>query len=216
MKSAKKLLESWISEKEKKDVHKPCEPNEFYASSAGMCPRSLFLEKKHGRREPNNDLKKIFLLGNILHDFMQENVLVHGKSEEPIRIETHGIVIRGRLDFIDDESIWELKTIKDVSYVLHEPNEHHVLQLMLYLNALKRTKGKLVYMEKNSFKIAEHDVLFDETMYAKAIQGFVTAHRGILEGKSPEPYADRKTNWKCRYCQYAKECNEIADLKLFK
>ena len=162
--TVKQLLEEWVIQNQEasKLKHKPLKDNEFYASSAGMCPRVMYFDKKYGRKEPGMKVQKIFVLGNLVHDFVQEKLFKAGESESPAILAMNGIVVRGRLDHLDDEFIWELKSIANIKYVQYKPKIENVYQIMIYLKAIGRLKGKLVYVEKNTFDVVEHKVDFDE------------------------------------------------------
>jgi len=215
MEDVNTLMESWITNKREVEGKEHAEPTdeEWYASSSGDCPRKLYFQKRHPK-EHSMDLLKTFQVGNIWHDFIQENLFKDAENETPSNItdEATGITIRGRLDILKDGVIYELKSIKNLKYgtkvngkwrgVEEGAKIEHIFQLMIYLKARGLQKGKVVYIEKHSLKIVEHEVEFNEEVYQEAIKNFVIATKGLKENKLP----DECDTDKCGICDYQEEC----------
>jgi CRISPR/Cas system-associated exonuclease Cas4 (RecB family) len=201
-------LASWIEEKNRKESEerKPLAENEFYASSTGACSRCLYYEKVLGYREPELSVQKVFVLGNVVHDFVQKNLLTEGESESRVFIEIDGMVIRGRLDHIDDDHIWELKSTKSLKYI-NEPYESHLMQLMIYLKGRNRVKGKIAYIEKNTFDIKEFDVEYDEEIYNKAVSKFKEVINAVKAKRPLKRLTDFPNGKFCLGCAYLSECS---------
>ena len=204
-----KLFEDYLikkKEKEKKE-HSPLQDNEFFAGSSGGCSRALYFSKRIGFNPPN-DLLKIFCIGNIIHDFIQTQIITEGKSEVPSTIEEDGIVVRGRLDCLLGDVIYEIKTIKSLNYVTNEPKDEHRRQLNIYLNANNLKNGVLLYVEKNTLQTIEHIVTFNQELYDDSIKQFKLVHKAIVNKKPPERLSDYPDGWNCRYCNFRDVCQK--------
>jgi CRISPR/Cas system-associated exonuclease Cas4 (RecB family) len=201
-------LTSWIEDKNRREAEerKPLGENEFYASSTGACSRCLYYEKTLGYREPGPSTQKVFVLGQVVHEFVQKNLLTEGESESRVFIEIDGIVIRGRLDHIDDDHIWELKSTSSLRYIT-EPYESHLMQLMIYLKGRNRNKGKIAYIEKNTFDIKEFDVEYDEEIYNKAVSKFKEVINAVKMKRPCKRLRDFPNGKFCLGCAYLPECS---------
>jgi CRISPR-associated exonuclease Cas4 len=193
--------------KTSREEHEKPKNNEFHASSAGSCPRAMVINRLLPAKE-NLALSKIFLVGDLIHQFIQNKLLSSGKSEEKVNFDIEQMLfIRGRLDYIDDDYVWEFKSIASLAYVKDAPKPEHVKQINIYLKATNRTKGKIVYVEKNTFNMAEHEVTFDKELFNETIKEFLIVKHHLELSTLPdrlEGFPDK--NWKCRYCDRREEC----------
>jgi len=194
---AEKVL-TWYESK--KESHEPLSKGIFYASSVGKCPRQVLLEKMNPEREIPEKLQGIFLIGDALHELVQE--AVGGEAEKEVIVEEEGIVIRGRADIVTEKEVIELKTISDVSKVRLKPKHHHYMQLQVYLHGLKMKKGRLVYISKQNFEIVEHEIKYSKEAAREAINYFKVIKEFEDRGELPPRF---ETNW-CWYCPFKKEC----------
>lgn len=205
----KNLFERYLLSNNKLEdtKHLPLKENEFFAGSSGQCSRALYFSKKI-KTEVTIDSLKIFCIGNLLHDFVQSQIFSSGKSEVPIVIEENGIKIRGRLDYLLGDVIYEIKTIKELNYVLDEPKDEHRRQLNIYLKSQNLKNGVLLYIEKNSLKTVEHIIVFNQKLFDDSMRQFELVYKSILEKKPPERLENYPDNWKCRYCSFRNFCQE--------
>jgi len=202
----KNMVEKWIVDKQNKDEHRRAVANNvFYASQAGGCPRALYYKKVFGDKEFEVRALLIFQMGNIVHDFLQKEIL-KGESEKSLTIQEDGVVIYGRLDHIDDEEVIEIKSTGAVKYNEKEASPHHLEQLNLYMKAMGREKGRMVYVEKNTLEIVEHEVKFNPELYQKTVDNFRQVAKAVEIQVAPAKLSDYPKSWKCRYCDYKDEC----------
>lgn len=203
--NVKEMVDNYIKEKNNSGkVRVPLKDNEFYASSAGGCPRAMYFEKVIGGKEFDTDTQRIFLVGNLMHDFLQQKVFKSGESEQSLTVDENGIKIFGRLDHIDGDVVYEFKSTNSLKNVMNEPNDHHKKQLMIYLKALGKKQGKIVYVEKNTFDIVEHDVVYNEQAFNRVLKEFMLVSYAVQD-RVPPVFKD---DWRCRYCNWRKECKE--------
>jgi len=177
--------------------------NVFYPSSVGQCIVKAYNEKLNPTMFPV-DTYKIFLIGNLTHEWLQTKIYPDGKHEVPIRWEEKDIIISGRIDCLLDDVIIEFKSIAKLDYVKSKPKPEHVEQLNLYLHALKMIKGRIVYVTKNNLEIVEHEVEYSEKLYKKTIAYFRRIYWYV--SRRVQPKVKRCTTpWSCEYCKKVKK-----------
>jgi hypothetical protein len=181
-------------------------PNEFGASGAGRCMRSLYYDK-FSDRDIKMATQKIFLIGEMFHTYIQDNILVGGRKEVEVLIEVDGIKIRCHVDYVDEAVVWELKTSSNLSYVSQEPIEKHVRQINLYLGALNRGLGKIVYLDKRYLSIVEHDVVFSQELYDDTVKKLARLYKVYLKHKElPERLERYPRELECKRCWHKALC----------
>ncbi len=124
---------------------------EFRTDSSNGCPRVIKL-RAYGFQSGivEGSTAKVFKVGHLFEDwFAKENPgLV---AEHPVKFNvTEDVEFAGHIDFVGEEFIYELKSVtskntyRDV-FKKQKPKEQNLLQLMTYMVALERDKGKLIY-----------------------------------------------------------------------
>lgn len=203
MSTLERINKVLLDEATKRFEEKKTPLNVFYPSSVGQCVRKAYNEKINPKMFPV-DTYKIFLIGNLTHDWLQNKVYPDGKHEVPIRWEEGDIIISGRIDCLLEDTIIEFKSIAKLDYVRNAPKSEHVEQLNLYLHALKMTKGVIVYVTKNNLEIVEHEITYSEKIYKKTINAFKRIYWYVSRGVEPKP-KKCSTPWSCEYCKIGKE-----------
>jgi len=207
MKIADKV-NNYLQEKYTKDkeTRNPTQNHEFFPSGAMMCNRKEYYNRKIGRPE-DPELSRIFLVGQIFHDWMEQNVLSGGEAEKHFKIQLDDMEIRGRADYVDEKYVYELKTIKFLKQVLENPLSHHVSQINLYLGAFNMRFGKLVYIEKNTFQVIEHVVEFSQELYDETVANYKLLKTGLDADTLPSRKQEYPGHWECKYCNWKDECD---------
>lgn len=207
----RELLIQRLQDRERKERdHKT-----FYASELGYCPLKLFFTFVHPK-EPDPHTLQIFKMGDLVHEYIQRIVqdATDAEVEVPIRQlvdPERGIEIHGRIDILHEGVPYELKSSARIP---SGPYAHHVAQLNAYLKMLDRDVGYLVYVEKNTFDIAQfevrrNDYLWDATLdKIRAVHDAVeVVQNGGSEGDALESLIPRVVDtWECRYCVYRDVC----------
>lgn len=200
--------------------HRPKGIGKYYPSEAGTCMRKVWYSYKYPS-EIDPDLRKIFEMGNIIHDFIVE-VLKSDKtrdvtlleSEFPFRQKIGDFLISGRVDnLIKVKSsgkiyLVEVKSTKGLQFVKHA-SPHNVVQLQLYMHFTGVHNGILLYIDKTNLKTKIFEIEYDKGQALKILERFKTLHKHINEGTLPEAEAkiDKSTEWMCRYCEYRERCS---------
>jgi len=191
----------------------------YYPSEIGMCMRKIWYSYK----QPipiKMDMIKVFEVGNILHAFItnvirsEKNPHVELEAEElPFKIQMSDFWISGRIDDVmiikenNKRVLIEVKSTSDLRYA-DEASEHHVLQLQLYMHAMKIYDGMVLYIEKNTLKTKSFTIPYDERIAADALNRFVQLHRFLINNEFPKPESrlSNEKSWMCRNCEYNERC----------
>ena len=124
---------------------------EYRTDTSNGCPRIIKL-RAHGFQPAITEAstQKVFKLGHLFETwFAVENPSLTPEHEVRFSI-TEDVEFVGHVDFINDDFIYELKsvtsknTFRDV-FKKKKPKEQNLLQLITYMVALERDKGKLIY-----------------------------------------------------------------------
>lgn len=199
-----KKIDAYLLEENKKrrEEHKPLEENGFYISQAGYSPRVVYFQKTLPNKTHPARTLRIFLLGNIFEEFLAK--CINLDTQTRIKFDHAGMAFSGRTDFMDETTIYELKTIKELPT---KPLLQHAMQLNLYLygyNLLhgELLEGKLIYFEKSSGKIKEFPFHFNHTLFEESMNTFKAVYSAIQNNFLPHC----SISWYCNTCLYQKEC----------
>ena len=190
----------------------------FYASEMGKCPRAIFLNYKCPRVEFPEETLKIFHMGDVIHDLIKEifrqNEFKFLYFECPANITDvlTPINIDGRIDIYGMNNdgkrfAVELKSIKTIEYLKHNPLEHHTTQLMLYLRAKRLKEGYISYIEKNTLATKTFTVQYEEEIFQRILDKAREVYSCLLNGKAPEKKPSYPSE--CSYCQFKGVCKKL-------
>ncbi len=228
----KDLLIEKIKEESKKH---PSYEGMLRVSEISLCPVRAYYSYKGLQQEIDDDKVLILEIGSKLHEFLLQHYLddiLEGKEIEVIRsLKNHKIV--GHLDGIakinGERVVLEFKTVADKKYKNKKttrdylPQEHHLLQIGIYMRMTRIKKGKLIYLLKSSGEIVEIDVELDDELNKKieklveAVVEFVnTIESGSKEVEEEAIYRifssfknSKNNSWKCNYCGFKKHCEKV-------
>ncbi|MBN2042665.1 MAG: CRISPR-associated protein Cas4 [Candidatus Aenigmarchaeota archaeon] len=200
-------------EKRTKDVGR------YYPSEIGGCLRKVWFSYRFPK-DVDPEVIKIFHLGNMIHDFVAE-VMKSEKNPEvtlvgeevPFTIEDGDFTISGRIDDIvmlegeDEKILVEVKSTK-MTDILDGPKDEHVMQLQLYMYAMKIFRGIVLYIEKNTLKTKEFEVKYDQNSVNEVMKRFRALHANLKAETVPPAEAKENPDkrWMCKYCDYLEEC----------
>lgn len=191
----------------------------YYPSEAGSCMRKVFYSYKFPS-EIDPDLRKIFEMGNIIHDFVVE-VLKSEKtkdielleSEFPFKEEVDGFQISGRIDNLIKVKasgkiyLVEVKSSKSIEFV-KEASPHNVQQLQLYMHFTGVHNGILLYIDKTNLKTKIFEIDYNKEEAENILKRFKQLHEHLTADKLPEAEARAHDDikWMCKYCEYKDRC----------
>lgn len=202
-----------------KRTSKPKTIGRYYPSEAGSCIRKTWFSYLLPK-ETEEDLIKVFEVGNLLHEFVvrvlksEKNPEVELLSSEfPLRLEFNGLLLSGRVDDLvlvkvnEKKVLIEVKSTASLKYI-DEPNPNHVMQLQLYMLMSSIKQGITLYVEKNTLQSKWFDIDYNEKEAAQALDRITALHNSLLKKQVPvaEAKIDKSKSWMCRNCTYKDEC----------
>ncbi|UZE93689.1 MAG: PD-(D/E)XK nuclease family protein [Candidatus Pacearchaeota archaeon] len=204
-----------------KREYKPKGIGRYYPSEAGSCLRKVWYSYKYPT-EIAPELRKIFEMGNIIHDFIVQVLKSEKtpqvellKSEFPFKEQIEDFTISGRIDNLIKVKISgkiylvEIKSSAGIRFV-KEASPHNVQQLQLYMHFIGVHNGLLVYIDKSTLKTKVFEINYDKEKAQKILERFKLLHKLLTTNTLPEPEARKheKTKWMCRYCEYKDRCHK--------
>jgi len=177
------LYEQWM-EKMRHSISK--EENVIWVSSLVYCKQRSLFEQEYFFLF---GIKPQLILGSLVHLGLQQILKDLGcKVEVEFEKEIQDYKIKGRVDAIDNDTVYEIKFAKDLRE--NRPYEHHIYQLRIYLWLTGYEHGKLIYVTPS--RIVE----FDESnpMDDDELIMFIDNWR------SP------RWEWECNYCDFSQIC----------
>lgn len=142
----------------------------YYASELSFSADGI--EEMRNRDITLADLR-IFEIGHIFHNFIQQNIFPDGEHEVRVKYDVNdNIKIIGRADIVLDDTVIELKT---TSRKVELFKENHLAQITFYMHALGMKKGKIIYINKTNFEVYEFDVSYVKSFWDE-IENAVREH----------------------------------------
>lgn len=147
-------------------------------------------------------------VGNTIHEVVQ-NLYDFGEMEKTVVSEKHKI--KGRIDAIKDEFVFELKSIDEHKFKGKFFREHYY-QGLIYAYILNTEYNynikhiTIIYIQRNLKKIFPFDIPVDNKI-AEELVSRAKILKGCLTSKSvPEPIGATKEQ--CRFCSFRKFCEK--------
>jgi len=193
----------------------------YYPSEIGNCIRKVWYTYNYPL-EVDPGLRRIFHLGDILHDFVVE-VLQSDKNKEiellsaemPFKVEMENFVISGRVDdllLVKSDSTKMLVEVKSSQNVkrIRKPMENHKTQLQFYMYGMHVSNGVLLYIDKVNLETKSFAVKFSPKRNRQILNKFRALHKHLTNKTLPAPEAKRSNgmDWMCRYCEYRDKCSK--------
>jgi CRISPR/Cas system-associated exonuclease Cas4 (RecB family) len=209
------LINSFLSRKSKPKI-----VGKYYPSEAGNCLRKSWYSYKYPK-EIDPEVRKIFEMGNLLHDFVSEVLKSEKtpsvellKSELPFKIKVDDFIISGRADNlirVKSSGKTYLVEVKSTKYLLKKPKKQNIIQLQLYMHALGIHKGIILYVEKSRLQSNLFEIEFDQKIVEDSLNRFRKLHKSLKEESIPIPEAriqNKEMGFRCNYCEYRNRCFE--------
>jgi len=210
-------LEQYLAKKQQERKNKTSS-GKFKPSLFGYCFLRQYWERL--REEPSNppDMKtvKTFLLGDLIHEFLEGLFPASQRECEMVSEDEHGFA-----DIVTDDAVWDIKSSSGSSFKYLKPRKdetradhnerilkdkwHNVLQVTRYGVYFKKPYCGLCFVNKENFEIEE------AIWETKEFEGWVDAElaqlRACWNEQEPPPPQPRLFNGKeCSYCAYENKC----------
>ncbi|MGC9107972.1 MAG: PD-(D/E)XK nuclease family protein [Infirmifilum sp.] len=172
-------------------------PDVIYVTEVTGCLlRSWYMRTMAG---PISDEKiVILLLGDDVH-YLINSQFPLGEGEKSFEREYKGVTIKGRVDRIAGELIFEFKTASNIP---REPREHHVDQMQLYFWLAEKNKGFLVYVSKTTGQVKAFPIIRDEQRIQTLLGRAESLSNSLRLAVPPAP----EKGWLCEYCEFRDRC----------
>lgn len=120
------------------------------------------------------------------------------------RVKNFPISISGKFDWLEDDTVTDLKTAKTL-YFTNEPSEEYKKQVRFYAYCNALDKAQIVYIDFGDCKVFPVEVgdcsKLIEEIESKAIQLWHS-----LRTDKPPPKISTTQTWICEKCEYKEEC----------
>lgn len=191
------------------DYFKP-EVGKYHASTSGSCLRRLYYDFKH-EVPPGEDAWPHFELGNRMEDVFERALIEeHGEryvaNSIPISIPIDGFEIVGETDIVvlgDNltvDTLYEVKSTKNLSYVRNKPKWPHVCQLHCYsygLDLINDESRKIVYIDKGNLETVTHEVDFERGIWNHILRKMRNLHEALMNDEPPEVQPEKHRDYFC-------------------
>lgn len=189
--------------------------NTFRCSSVGYCARRLYYDKT----VPKADIKPfgldtlgIFACGTSLHNYIQsilpDDYLI--AKEKPVEYPHNSIVVVGHYDLLllnrNGLTLTDIKSCNTRAFRFKqkEASDHHKTQANMYAGMLNVDTYSILYVEKNSFQMAEHFFPVDWQLFNDTLDKLENVYMHMQTQTPPERIV--KT-WECGYCPHKSTCD---------
>jgi len=164
--------------------------NTIYATELVECPKKREFRKQLWFLELFNSAT---LVGELVHygiEHLLKEIIKDGYVEVEVEREKSidNFVIKGRIDAIVDDVIYEFKFMRSIKGSL--PLPHHVEQLQIYGWLTGLEEGYIVYITPSGLKEYFHELTYSDDNI-----------RMLLMQKRVPRY-----EWECQYCAFSEYC----------
>ncbi len=189
-------------------------PGVYYPSYLGYCLRKQYYIYSIGE-EPTSEKLAVFATGKGVHEAVAEALGAAGdikveEVEKEVALDLgNGVSLSGRVDIILAEVGGRrvIVEVKSASRIPEAPQEHHLLQLQIYLNALNVEDGVLLYWDKRRGRLATFDVHRDPKYLGRAAERALLLNEYLSRGSPPPREAVMEGRlWECDMCEYRRIC----------
>lgn len=197
----------------------------IHVSDILLCQRETVFRRLNPMPVTDRELG-FFTVGRAIHEAMQQLANSYDKYEieKEINYEIDGIVLKAHIDLYDKERNIpiEAKTVRS-KYVNKnsndEPKPFNIDQLKMYMALTDADIGYIIYQllleyEDFPFKIFEVKMSKEERqeLLGQMIEDAYRLQMNI-DMRTPENskhvYNDIEKKWKCQYCKFSEECQQM-------
>lgn len=189
----------------------PVRPGSYHVTELLYCMRKCWLRRLH----PEDKEKDLGGDYNLYRGKMFDKAWTHLFRRHQIRV-THripdGPVIVGKFDFVWDDAVWDLKTIKNLHFIkkANKPHDQDVRQVQFYAYVENMDKGMLAYVDLGDAVVVPVDCS-DEALVdnIRHLEGRALKLAFSCTNSSPAPAEGLANKWECGYCEMKPHCDVI-------
>ena len=106
----------------------------------------------------------------MIHDYIQSFPEIKEECyiELPVKFQVaDGVFISGKADIVDKKTghVWDIKSIKTLTFVYQDPSPEHVEQINCYMVSLGSREGELLYVQKTDLECISHKIVPDMELF---------------------------------------------------
>jgi len=145
--------------------------------------------------------KKWYLYRGLIFDELWTGLFPRNQVRITHRI-PEGPTIVGRIDFIHDGVLYELKTISNGYAIKDGPKEQHVKQALFYAWVENVERVRLIYVHLGGVKIYE----IDTSRAYEVVKELEERARKLWSAIKTMQPPEREESWECKYCEFREIC----------
>lgn len=199
---------------EKKRLGEPIEL--FHPSSLGYCRRQIFLSKI-GAKDFPQWIRGSMQAGTNLHVWIQsfneiqDKCLIEHVVNFPIN---EHIFIKGSADLVHKKTgyVWDIKSIKTLSFVYKNPKAEHVEQLNAYLMGLGSKEGEILYLQKSDLEVVSHKVVANLELFSGTKKKIIDVYNNLIRWDKKEIKYCPFDKCGCYFCKNEQLKPEFKDI----
>ena len=179
---------------------------ELHVTELVYCLRKAYYRRmleKSNEPAPEMDLQhRWYLYRGILFDEDWTGLFERNQVRVTHRVRG-GPTIAGRIDFIDGDTVWDLKTISNGYAVRDGPKPAHVKQVLFYSWVENMPNAGLIYLHLGGVKIFRLDTRYAEAVVEELEEKARVLYEALKKAEPPEPFNEP---WECKYCEFRDIC----------
>lgn len=178
---------------------------ELHVTELLYCLRKAYyrrMAEKEGEASPEKQLaQRWYLYRGIIFDEAWTSLFVRNQVRVTHRV-PNGPTIVGKIDFIENDTVWDLKTISNEYAIKEGPKPAHVKQVLFYAWVQNFSKAGLIYLHLGGVHLFELDTTPAEEVVRELEDKARKLYFALKSGDPPE----RVDTWECRYCEFKTIC----------
>jgi CRISPR/Cas system-associated exonuclease Cas4 (RecB family) len=178
----------------------------YHVSELIYCLRKAYFRRMYRDQITLNPTLRWYYYRGLLFDKIWTKCF--DLNQVPVQKVCGEYTIIGRIDFIYENKIYELKTS---FYLPKEPSVKHLAQVNCYSAMSGIKEARLLYISFSGYP----RIFTVDTSNSQDILNLVSLHAGILHGclKDKNPPAPNNEEWECRNCEVKEICQKEKDVR---
>ena len=208
------------------DISNERPPKDYPSGSmiGGDCERQVYFAFRHPKKIDDLRVYRIFELGNLLEDhvveILRKKFTVHsvGENGSQFSFKDDENKITGSIDGVicglpesNKPHLLEIKTYNQKRYDkllkegVKESDPKYYVQMQIYMNEFKLEKALFVAYNKNTSEIYTERVDYSDMTALKFLNRSKKVYAATSH-KDLDRVSEKVTDFKCKFCQWKKEC----------
>jgi CRISPR/Cas system-associated exonuclease Cas4 (RecB family) len=202
----------------------------IHVSDILLCQRETVFRRLYPQEIKDVEIG-FFTVGRAIHEAIQQLAKYFPKYEveKEINYEIDGITLKAHIDLYDKENNIpiEAKTVRSNKVSpTDEPKDFNVDQLKMYMSLVDADTGYLIYqlmLDYNDFPFRVYEIKMTKEERKEMLENMVTDALNLqmnIDMKTPEKskyvFYDESKKWKCKYCHFTEQCQDMRNIEYVK